>query len=45
MTLRCTDGALALVVYDEPGCESNIGRVVEVRGPVQTNPGLGCNAG
>lgn len=38
MTLRCKEGDLALVVFDEPGCESNIGRVVEVRGPVETNP-------
>ena len=41
MSPRCKAGDLALVVYDEPGCESNIGRVVEVRGPVQTNPKLG----
>jgi hypothetical protein len=41
MSLRCKQGDLALVVYDEPGCESNIGRAVEVRGPVQTNPRLG----
>jgi len=40
MTLRCKAGDLALVVYDEPGCESNIGRAVEVRGPVSTNPRL-----
>ena len=41
MSLRCKQGDLALVVYDEPGCESNIGRAVEVRGPVATNPRLG----
>ena len=40
MSLRCKAGDLALVVYDEPGCESNIGRAVEVRGPVSTNPRL-----
>ena len=43
MNLRCKQGDLALVVYDEPGCESNIGRAVEVRGPVQTNPHLGVS--
>ena len=41
MSLRCKAGDLALVIYDELGCESNIGRAVEVRGPVQTNPRLG----
>lgn len=40
MSLRCKAGDLALVVYDEPGCESNIGRAVEVRDPMQTNPWL-----
>lgn len=38
MILRCKSGDLALVVYDEPCCESNIGRAVEVAGPVQTSP-------
>jgi hypothetical protein len=41
MSLRCKAGDLALVVYDEPGCRSNIGRVVEVRGPVEINPRIG----
>ena len=41
MSLRCKAGDLALVVYDEPGCESNIGRAVEVRGPVAINPRIG----
>ena len=40
MSLRCKPGDLALVVYDEPGCEYNIGRAVEVQGPVSTNPRL-----
>ena len=40
MTLRCKEGDLALVVHDEPGCESNIGRVVVVFGPVETNSRL-----
>jgi hypothetical protein len=37
MTLRCKEGDLALVLHDEPGGEPNIGRVVEVRGPVQVS--------
>ena len=41
MSLRCKAGDLALVVYDEPGCDSNIGRAVEVRGPVAINPRIG----
>jgi hypothetical protein len=41
MSLRCKAGDLALVVYDEPGCRSNIGRAVEVRGPVEINPRIG----
>ena len=34
MQLRCKAGDLALIVHDEPGCESNIGRIVQVRGPM-----------
>lgn len=37
MNLRCKEGDLALVIHDEPGCEANIGRVVEVRGPLNVN--------
>ena len=33
MTIRCKHGDLAIVINDEPGCSSNIGRVVEVIGP------------
>ncbi|MBM3151883.1 MAG: hypothetical protein FJ189_01805 [Gammaproteobacteria bacterium] len=40
MNLRCKDGDLALVIHDEPDCEANIGRMVEVRGPVNFNPRL-----
>ena len=43
MTLRCKEGDLALVIHDEPGCRSNIGRTVEVRGPVEINPRLGLH--
>jgi len=41
MSLRCKAGDLALVIYDEPGCRANIGRVVELRGPVEINPRIG----
>ena len=34
MVHRCRPGDLALVIYDEPGCIDNVGRVVRVRGPV-----------
>jgi hypothetical protein len=37
MRLRCTDGTLALVIHDTGPCLHNIGRVVQVRGPVQVN--------
>ena len=31
--LKCKDGDFALVIYDTPGCEQNIGKVVRVLGP------------
>ncbi len=37
MELICNEGDLALVIYDEPGCEENIGKVVHVSGPVEVN--------
>ena len=40
MKFRCKSGDLALVLYDEPCCSENIGKVVEVRGPVQRNSRL-----
>ena len=40
MNFRCKSGDLALVLYDEPCCSENIGKVVEVRGPVQRNSRL-----
>ncbi len=40
MNLRCKPGDIALVLYDEPGCEANIGRIVQVQGPINTNPRL-----
>jgi hypothetical protein len=33
MSTRCKPGDLAVILYDIPGCESNIGRIVAVRGP------------
>ena len=36
MNLRCKSGDLAIVVGDFPRCEVNIGRIVQVRGPMQT---------
>lgn len=35
MNTRCKPGDLAIVVYDIPECTANIGRVVEVRGPLE----------
>jgi hypothetical protein len=40
MGLRCRDGDLALIVNDEPGCESNIGRTVQVSGSINVNADL-----
>jgi hypothetical protein len=31
--LKCKDGDLALVIYDTPGSQQNIGKVVQVLGP------------
>lgn len=39
--LRCRPGDLALVVREEPGCERNIGRLIEVDGPLHHNQDLG----
>lgn len=33
MYLRCKAGDLAVVIRETPACQTNIGRVVEVRGP------------
>lgn len=41
MELRCREGDLALIIKEEPGCESNIGRVVTVLGPIIDRPGYG----
>lgn len=41
MELRCREGDLALILKEEPGCESNIGRVVTVQGPILDRPEYG----
>lgn len=35
--LRCRPGDLALVIYDEESCATNIGRLVRVRGPLEAD--------
>ena len=37
MQLRCKDGDFAVVVREHQGCESNLGQVVHVRGPLKTH--------
>ena len=41
MGLRCKEGDLAVIVGELPGCEANIGRIVQVRGPAQINEQCG----
>ena len=41
MTLRCKDGDLAVIVGELPGCEANIGRIVQVRGPAHISEQCG----
>ncbi len=41
MTPRCKPGDIAVVLYDVPPCVINIGRLVEVSGPMQVNPTYG----
>lgn len=41
MKLRCKEGDLAIVMYDTPPCAANIGRIVEVRGPIEINLNFG----
>lgn len=42
MTTRCKKGDIAIILRDSPGCEANVGRMVEVRGPNRssTYPGM-----
>jgi len=40
MTLRCKHGDIAVIVHDTPDCRANIGRLVQVRGPLSTFNGM-----
>ena len=42
MGLRCKEGDIAVIVGDVPGCEGNIGCVVQVRGPTTKLSGYIC---
>jgi hypothetical protein len=42
MGLRCKDGDMAVIVGDVPGCEGNIGCIVQVRGPTIKLSGYIC---
>jgi hypothetical protein len=37
MNLRCKDGDIAVITWDYPDCLENIGRLVDVRGPMRVN--------
>ena len=41
MVLRCKHGDLAIIVGELPGCEANIGRIVQVRGPAEPDEQFG----
>ena len=38
--IRCQPGDRAMVIFDQPKCTSNIGRIVQVEGPVSLKGGL-----
>lgn len=40
MKLRCKDGDVAIVTWDYADCFQNIGRMVQVRGPVDLDNGV-----
>ncbi len=40
MDYRCKDGDLAIVIQDEPICAGNVGKLVQVRGPILLNSRL-----
>jgi hypothetical protein len=42
MNLRCKDGDMAVIVGDVTGCEGNVGRIVQVRGPTTLIIGYVC---
>lgn len=37
MNLRCKDGDLAVITQDYPDCLENVGRIVDVKGPMFVN--------
>jgi len=37
MKLRCKEGDLALVIREDTGCDTNVGKLVRVAGPVEMN--------
>jgi len=41
MRLRCSEGDLAIITREEPGCEANIGCVVKVHGPLRASTDRG----
>jgi hypothetical protein len=40
MKLKCKEGDMAVVIHDTPKCIDNIGRIVQIRGPVRMNAKL-----
>lgn len=40
MNLRCKGGDLAVIIHDTPDCLDNVGRVVEVKGPLTSINGM-----
>ncbi len=40
MNLRCKCGDIAIITWDYPDCLENLGRMVEVRSPVDIRDGL-----
>lgn len=41
-TTRCRPGDLAIILRDDTGYEENIGRIVQVYGPMRRHPHLGA---
>ena len=41
MALWCKDGDLAIIIHDTAVCGTNMGRIVEVKGPVETSSTYG----
>jgi hypothetical protein len=40
MNLRCKPGDIAMITWDHEGCYDNIGRLVEVGGPIRIEGGV-----